>query len=65
MARVILGDRTLSETPILSCRLSSTSPLSWKGGAADAVVEAANIGSRSCPAAVSMRNGSKMAGKML
>jgi len=44
MARAVVGDGTLSETPILTCQLSSTSPLSWEGGAADAVVEAARAG---------------------
>jgi trimethylamine--corrinoid protein Co-methyltransferase len=44
MARAVVGDGSLSETPILTCQLSSTSPLSWEGGAAEAVVEAARAG---------------------
>ena len=44
MAQAVVGDGALSETPILTCQLSSTSPLSWEGGAADAVVEVARAG---------------------
>lgn len=44
MARAVVGDESLSETPVLTCQLSSTSPLTWEGGAVEAVLEAARAG---------------------
>jgi len=44
IARVVAEESDLSNRSILTCQLSSTAPLSWEGGAGDALLETARVG---------------------
>lgn len=44
IAKVVANESDLSKSPILTCQLSSTSPLSWEKGAGEALMETAALG---------------------
>lgn len=44
IARAVCRKEDLSSRPILTCQLSPTSPLTWEGGAAEALMETAQAG---------------------
>ncbi len=44
MAKIVVGADDLSKTPLFTCQLSSTSPLTWEEGAAEAVLAVAKEG---------------------
>lgn len=48
MARAVAGEEDLSQRPILTCQLSSTSPLTWTKGAVEALIETAKAGVPCC-----------------
>lgn len=44
IARVVTNESDLSKSPILTCQLSPTSPLTWEKGTGDALIETAASG---------------------
>lgn len=48
MVRVIAGTENLSEKPIATCQLSSTSPLYWESGAVESLLQVARSGMPCC-----------------
>ena len=48
IAKVIANKSDLSKSPILTCQLSPTSPLSWEKGAGEALMETAALGVPCC-----------------